>query len=153
MKKSAGILLFRINNRKLEVFLVHPGGPFWKGKDAGTWSIPKGEYGENEDALSAAIREFEEETGTKPSGNFIPLIPVKQKAGNMVDAWAVKGDLDADTIHSNMFRMEWPPKSGKWQEFPEADKGAWLGLEEAREKINQAQAAFLDDLVQKISIG
>ena len=145
--------MFRINNRKLEVFLVHPGGPFWKGKDAGTWSIPKGEYGENEDALSAAIREFEEETGTKPSGNFISLIPVKQKAGKMVEAWAVKGDLDADTIHSNMFRMEWPPKSGKWQEFPEADKGAWLGLEEAREKINPAQAAFLDDLVQKISIG
>ena len=112
-RKSAGILLYRITKEEPEFFLVHPGGPFWINKDAGAWSVPKGEYSDHENALSAAVREFEEETGKKLSGDFIALTPVTQKAGKQVHAWAMEGDIDADKIVSNTFKVEWPPKSGK----------------------------------------
>jgi predicted NUDIX family NTP pyrophosphohydrolase len=129
--------------------LVHPGGPFWKGKDAGAWSIPKGEFTDEEEPLAAAQREFEEETGKKIEGNFVELNPIKQKAGKMVYAWAVEGDINADAVVSNTFKIEWPYKSGKWQSYPEVDKAAWFSAEAAKEKINAAQAAFIDDLVEK----
>lgn len=150
MRKSAGILLYRKKNKNLEVFLVHPGGPFWKGKDAGAWSIPKGEFTDDEEPLAAAQREFEEETGKKIEGNFVALNPIKQKAGKMVYAWAVEGDINADAIVSNTFKIEWPYKSGKWQSYPEVDQAAWFSLAVAKEKINAAQAMFIDDLVEKI---
>ena len=143
---SAGLLLYRIANRKLEVLLVHPGGPFWRNKDDGAWSIPKGEITEGEDLLDAAKREFEEETGHKPSGQFIQLNPVKQKSGKIVHAWAVEGDLDTTAIKSNMFTMEWPPKSGKKAEFPEVDRAEFFDLEMAKQKINSAQVTFVNEL-------
>lgn len=146
MKKSAGILLFKKVKGNLVVFLVHPGGPFWKNKDEGAWSIPKGEFANEEDPLLAAQREFEEETGQKITGDFVELKPVKLKSGKMVYAWAVKGDVDADHIVSNTFKVEWPYKSGRWQTYPEVDKAAWLTLDEARKKINMAQTALLDEL-------
>ena len=146
MKKSAGILLFKKVKGNLVVFLVHPGGPFWKNKDEGAWSIPKGEFANEEDPLLAAQREFEEETGQKITGDFVELKPVKLKSGKMVYAWAVEGDVDADHIVSNTFKVEWPYKSGRWQTYPEVDKAAWLTLDEARKKINTAQTALLDEL-------
>lgn len=146
MKKSAGILLFKKVKGNLVVFLVHPGGPFWKNKDEGAWSIPKGEFANEEDPLLAAQREFEEETGQKITGDFVELKPVKLKSGKMVYAWAVEGDVDADHIVSNTFKVEWPYKSGRWQTYPEVDKAAWLTLDEARKKINMAQTALLDEL-------
>jgi predicted NUDIX family NTP pyrophosphohydrolase len=146
-KRSSGILLFR-RVTELEVLLVHPGGPFWARKDLGAWSIPKGEHDAAEEALDAALREFEEETGSKPEpGALEDLGSVRQKSGKVVQAWALEGDLDADAIRSNTFTMEWPPRSGRQSEFPEVDRAAWFGLEEARERINPAQAAFLDRLV------
>jgi len=147
MRTSAGILLYRQGTAGVEVFLIHPGGPFWKGKDAGAWSIPKGEYTDGEEALDAAQREFKEETGTALEGPFTELTPVKQKAGKLVKAWAVEGDIDAAAIVSNTFRVEWPYKSGRWQTFPEVDEAAWFSIEAAREKINPAQAGFLDELL------
>jgi predicted NUDIX family NTP pyrophosphohydrolase len=150
MRKSAGILLYRIKENLPEVFLVHPGGPFWKGKEKGAWSVPKGEYPEDEAPLAAAKREFEEETGKAISGTFIELQPVKQKGGKLVLAWAVEGDIDADKIVSNTYKLEWPYKSGKWQSFPEVDKAAWFSIEEARQKINPAQEALIDDLLEKL---
>jgi predicted NUDIX family NTP pyrophosphohydrolase len=144
-KQSAGILLFR-RKEETEVFLVHPGGPFYARKDPGVWSIPKGEFDSGEQALDAAKREFEEETGKKPEGNFIPLNPVTQKAGKVVHAWAVEGDLDADAIVSNTFQMEWPPKSGKMKEFPENDRAGWFTFDQAQEKINAKQIELLDQL-------
>ena len=149
-RQSAGILLYRILQNKLEVFLIHPGGPFWSGKDAGSWSIPKGEFSENEDALEAAKREFAEETGHNISGKFTPLEPVTQKAGKQVLAWAAEGDIDAAAIRSNKFKMEWPPKSGKWKEFPEVDKANWFDVNTAKEKINPAQIALIDDLQRRL---
>ncbi|HVZ96353.1 MAG TPA: NUDIX domain-containing protein [Chitinophagaceae bacterium] len=149
-KHSAGLLAFKKNSGKTEVFLVHPGGPFWKNKDEGAWSIPKGEIEENEDILKAAIREFEEETGSPVSGEFILLRPVKQKSGKIIHAWAAEHDMDATKIVSNTFEMEWPPKSGKRQSFPEIDKGGWFSIAEARKKINGAQVEFLDELERKI---
>lgn len=149
-KKSAGILLYRYNKKVLEVFLVHPGGPFWKNKDAGAWSIPKGEFADDEDGLPAAKREFKEETGHAVAGDFTPLTPVKQKAGKTICAWAVEGDIDADAIKSNLFEMEWPPKSGKKQAFPEVDRGAWFTVEQAKEKMNLSQAALLDELTYRL---
>ena len=146
MRKSAGIVLFRLVEDQPQFFLVHPGGPYWKGKDAGAWSIPKGEFTDAEEPLDAAIREFREETGSDVSGPFIELAPVKQKAGKMVYAWAARGDMDATSIRSNTYRMEWPYKSGKWQSYPEVDEAAWFGLDEALEKINPAQAALLQQL-------
>ncbi|MCF2447267.1 NUDIX domain-containing protein [Dyadobacter sp. CY345] len=144
-KQSAGILVYRKDNG-IEVFLVHPGGPFFAKKDAGAWSVPKGEFGQDEDPLHAAKREFKEETGHKIDGNFIPLLPIKQKGGKVVHVWAVEGEVDADAIISNTFQLAWPPRSGKIQEFPEVDKAAWLNLEVAREKINAGQISLLDQL-------
>lgn len=148
-RKSGGILLYR-QQKQLEFFLVHPGGPFWINKDAGAWSIPKGEFNDDEDAVEAAKREFEEETGCKLSGNFIALTPVVQKAGKQVYAWAVEGNIDVLTIRSNTFKIEWPPKSGKWKEYPEIDKAAWFDCTTAKEKINPAQMAFIDELTDKL---
>lgn len=150
-KTSAGILMYRKRNNELEVFLIHPGGPFFTKKDEGAWSIPKGEIDEREDELSAAKREFEEETGCRPEGLFVPLSPVKQKSGKIVLSWAVEGECEADSITSNTFSLEWPPKSGRVQEFPEADRAAWFTIREARQKINPAQAPLLDELISKTS--
>jgi len=150
MKKSAGILLFRKLGRDCELFLVHPGGPFWKNKDEGAWSIPKGEFTEEEDALAAAKREFKEETGVNCNGKFIKLASVKLKSGKIVYAWALEKDIDPAKIKSNLFEMEWPPKSGKWQSFPEIDRGAWFTPATAKQKINPAQATFIDELLEKL---
>jgi predicted NUDIX family NTP pyrophosphohydrolase len=133
LKKSAGILMYRrTGSSSIEVFLIHPGGPFWAKKDASAWSIPKGEINEGEDPLAAARREFMEETGFKAGEDFIELEPIRQKGGKMVFAWAVEGSIDADAIQSNMFSMEWPPRSGRQTEFPEADKAGWFSPDQAR---------------------
>ena len=146
MKQSAGILLFRDRAGRLEVLLVHPGGPFWAKKDAGAWTIPKGAIEEGEEPLAAARREFEEETGTRPVGEALPLSPRRQPGGKLVLAWAVRGDLDATAVTSTSFTMEWPPRSGRQQEFPEVDRAGWFALDAARVKILKGQAPFLDDL-------
>lgn len=146
MRISAGILAYRKIRSGIEVFLVHPGGPFWKNKETGAWSVPKGELDEGEEPLSAAQREFEEETGQKISGSFIQLKPVKLKSGKLVMAWAVEANPDASNIISNSIKVEWPYKSGKWITCPEVDRAAWFTPEEAREKINPAQANFIDEL-------
>ncbi len=148
--KSAGLLLFRELSGHLEVLLVHPGGPFWAKKDKGAWSIPKGEFEETEDPLGAARREFEEETGVAPTGEVIPLEPLRQPSGKLVYAWAMKGDFDPAVLKSNTFSMEWPPKSGRHQEFPEVDRAAWLWIEDARRKILKGQAPFLLELQEKL---
>ena len=149
-KLSAGILAFKSTPEgELKVFLVHPGGPFFKNKDKGVWSLPKGEYEEGEDALLAAKREFTEETGNKaPEGEFIPLAPVKIKSGKLISAWAIKAELEYTFIKSNVFEMEWPPKSGKQQFFAEVDKAGWFTIEDAKTKINLGQAAFLNQLFE-----
>jgi predicted NUDIX family NTP pyrophosphohydrolase len=151
MRTSAGILLYRRKAKELEIFLVHPGGPFWKGKEMGAWSIPKGEFTEGEDPLTVAKREFEEETGQTVDGNFVELTPIKQKGGKMVYAWAVEGNADAGNIVSNTFKTEWPYKSGKWITIPEVDKAGWFSVEEAKEKINSAQAGLIEELVSRIN--
>jgi predicted NUDIX family NTP pyrophosphohydrolase len=146
--RSAGILLYRLAEGAPEVLLVHPGGPFWARKDAGAWSIPKGEHDDDEDAQACALREFAEETGTALSPDRLAdLGTVLLKSGKLVAAWAVEGDLDADTIRSNTFELEWPPRSGRSQAFPEVDRAGWFGFETAREKLNPAQGAFLDRLL------
>ena len=150
-KRSAGILLFR-RGGAIEVFLVHPGGPFWANKDAGAWSIPKGEYEDDEDPLAAARREFAEETGIAVDGDFIPLEPVKQPSGKIVSAWALEGDCDATRITSNSFAMEWPPKSGRHQEFPEVDRAGWFDLDAAREKLTRGQVSLLDQLRRHLEL-
>jgi predicted NUDIX family NTP pyrophosphohydrolase len=151
-KRSAGILLFR-RRPELEVLLVHPGGPFWAKKDLGAWSIPKGEHEEGEDARACAIREFTEETGGAPSpGELDDLGTVKQKGGKTVQAWALEGDLDAAAVRSNTFTMQWPPRSGRMQEFPEVDRAEWFALPEARERINLAQAEFLERLERRFEL-
>lgn len=144
-RKSAGILLYRFVNHKLQVLLVHPGGPFWKNKDAGVWSIPKGEFDENEHALDAAKREMSEETGILITGKPIELTPVKQ-SNKTVYAWAVLQDADPEKIVSNTFEMEWPPRSGFKKTFPEIDKASWFTTEEGKIKVITAQAAFLTEL-------
>jgi len=149
-RKSAGILLYKIENKILKIFLVHPGGPFWAKKDDGAWSIPKGEFEDGEDPIDAAKREFEEETGIKISGDFIELKPVKQKSGKIVYAWAVEGDIDVSKIKSNEFEIEWPPKSGKMKTFPEIDKAAWFDLGEANKKIIEAQSSLIKELETKL---
>jgi predicted NUDIX family NTP pyrophosphohydrolase len=150
-KRSSGILLFR-HAPDLEVLLVHPGGPFWAKKDLGAWSIPKGEHDEAEQALACALREFEEETGSKPDrGQLDDLGTVRQKSGKVVQAYALEGDIDADAIRSNTFTMEWPPRSGRQSEFPEVDRAQWFAIDEARERIIPAQAAFLDRLIDRES--
>ena len=149
-KNSAGILLHRLRGSGIEVFLVHPGGPFWATKDAGAWSIPKGEFEAGEDPLEAAKRECKEETGFAVAGNFIELTPVKQPGGKVVYAWAVMGDCEADSIKSNTFSLEWPPRSGKRKEFPEVDRAGWFTPEVAREKILKGQLNFLEELKRMI---
>lgn len=147
MKKSAGLLVYRRKSGEIEVFLAHPGGPLWAKKDLGAWSIPKGEASdEDTDDLACARREFAEEIGQSVEGEFIALTPVKQKGHKTVHAWAVKGDVDADKVVSNNFEMVWPPRSGRVQSFPEVDRGAWFGLEEAKTKINPAQARLIEEL-------
>ena len=136
----------------MEVFLVHPGGPYWAKKDDGAWSIPKGEFNENEEPLAAAKREFREETGIQISGEFIQLNPVKQKSGKLVYAWAVEGDIDPEKIKSNSFEIEWPPRSGKMKSFPEIDKAAWFQLSDAQKKIIEAQSALIKELESKIQL-
>ena len=150
MKRSAGILLYRHGSRGLEVLLVHPGGPFWKNRDAGAWTIPKGEIAEGEDPFAAARREFLEETGVRPQGEATPLAPLRQKGGKWVHAWAIEGDCDAGAIRSNTFSMEWPPRSGRQAEFPEVDRAAWFTPEEARRRILAAQIPFIDELEAKL---
>jgi predicted NUDIX family NTP pyrophosphohydrolase len=150
-KQSAGLLLYRIVKKQLQLFLIHPGGPFWKNKDAGAWSIPKGEFDDTEDPLEAAKRELKEETGLIIDGDFIELKPVKQRSGKTVYAWGIKGDVDAEKIKSNDFEMEWPPRSGKKQKFPEVDRAGWFSIEEAKEKINPAQFGLIEDLVEKLN--
>ena len=149
-KKSAGILLYRITNGIPEFFLIHPGGPFWKNKDEGAWSIPKGEFGDDEEPLEAAIREFKEETGHDINVPFIALSPIKQKGGKQVFAWAAEGDIDATQIVSNEFEIEWPPRSGKKQSFPEVDKAAWFDTSSAKQKINTTQAVLIEELISII---
>ena len=150
-RRSAGLLLYRITDLGPELLVVHPGGPFWAGKDAGAWSLPKGEYEDGEDPRAAALREFQEETGTAPPAEaLIELGSVTQKNGKHVIAWAAEGDLDADAIHSNTFTMEWPPRSGRRQEFPEVDRAGWFEPDSAREKLNPAQAAFVDRLLERL---
>jgi predicted NUDIX family NTP pyrophosphohydrolase len=150
MRQSAGILLYRQRPGHVEVFLVHPGGPYWRGKEDGAWSIPKGEFTEDEEPLAAARREFLEETGHAVEGEAIALTMIQQKAGKRVYAWAIEGDIDAAKIVSNTFRQEYPYKSGKWINVPEVDKAAWFGIDEARRMINAAQAALLDDLLEQL---
>lgn len=150
-KQSAGILLYRIAVKKTEFFLVHPGGPYWKNKHYESWTIPKGEFGDAEDALKAAIREFKEETGTALKGPFLPLTPIQQKSGKLIHAWAAAGDIDPATIISNTFDMEWPPRSGKKASFPEVDKGGWFDLATATRLINPAQAVLLEELLRLIA--
>jgi predicted NUDIX family NTP pyrophosphohydrolase len=146
VKVSAGLLLFRRGSGGLELFLAHPGGPFWSQKDAGAWTIPKGVIEPGEDPLAAACREFEEETGVPPQGPFLPLGSIRQKAGKEIHAWAWEGDADPDRVHSNLTRMEWPRGSGRWLSFPEVDRCGWFGPATARKKINQAQAELISRL-------
>ncbi len=150
MKQSAGILLYRRTRKTIEFFLVHPGGPFWIKKDAGAWSIPKGEYADDELPLQAARREFKEETGRSISGNFIPLSPVKLKSGKTINAWAVEGDIDEKNIQSNTFEVEWPARSGIKKTFPEVDKAGWFDAETAKRKLNERQAPLIDEALRLI---
>jgi predicted NUDIX family NTP pyrophosphohydrolase len=147
---SAGLLLYRIRHAAIEVLLVHPGGPYWKTKDDGAWSIPKGEFSPAEDPLVAARREFFEETGVAIEGDLRALKPIQQPGGKIVHAWAVEGDLDPTTIVSNTFEIEWPPRSGRLQSFPEIDRAAWFALPEATRKILRGQVSLLEELAQML---
>ena len=149
-KESAGLLAFRRTPGGLEVLLAHPGGPFWAKKDEGAWSIPKGELAAGEDPLAAALREFEEETGVIIAGTPLALQPVRQPSGKIIRAWALEGDLDPATVKSNTFSLEWPPRSGRQQEFPEIDRVAWLPVEEARRKIVPGQVPLLEQLALEL---
>lgn len=150
-RQSAGLLLYRRSQGRLEVFLVHPGGPFWKTKDQGAWSIPKGEAAEADDLFETAVRELREETGFDATGPAVALPPVKQAGGKTVHAWAMEAELDADAIVSNTFTMEWPPRSGRMQEFPEVDRAAWFDVTEARRRINAGQVPLLDALEERLA--
>jgi predicted NUDIX family NTP pyrophosphohydrolase len=150
-KRSAGLLPYRFREGQLEVFLVHPGGPYWTKKDLGAWSIPKGEYGEGDDPLEAARREYREETGCEATGDFIPLTPLKQPSGKLISAWALVGDCDPEAIRSNTFSLEWPPRSGQQQEFPEVDRAAWFRPDIAKEKILPGQRGFIEELEINLS--
>jgi predicted NUDIX family NTP pyrophosphohydrolase len=145
-KRSAGLLVYKIAAGGLRVFLAHPGGPFWRNKDKGAWTIPKGEIEDGEVPLDAARREFREETGQEVTGDFVALTPVRQAGGKIVEAWAVEAEIDAAAIVSNRFETEWPPRSGRRQSFPEIDPAAWFTLPEARERINPGQIVLLDEL-------
>ncbi len=149
-KRSAGLLMYRRRDGRLEVFLVHPGGPFFLERDAGVWSIPKGEPEPGEDRLATAIREFREETGFEARGPFLPLGEVRQRGGKLVEAWAFSGDCDPAALRSNLFVMEWPPGSGRKVCFPEVDRGAWFDLATARRKIRDSQIPFLDRLEARL---
>jgi predicted NUDIX family NTP pyrophosphohydrolase len=144
VRRSAGVVVYRLGEEGLEFLLVHPGGPFWRNRDLGAWSIPKGEYAEGEDAEAAARREFAEETGWSLEAELVPLGDVRQKAGKVVTAFAAQADFDVATLSSNMFEMEWPPGSGRRRAFPEVDRADWFGLPRAQEKILSAQAVLLD---------
>ena len=152
-KLSAGLLVYRRTGGELEVLIVHPGGPFWAKKDDGAWSVPKGEYEPDEDPLGVALREFEEEIGAEPPDHAtaVSLGELRQPSGKVVRAWAVEGDLDVSEVRSNTFEMEWPPRSGRTQEFPEVDRAGWFGLEEARRKLLRGQVGFLDRLEELAS--
>ena len=150
-KQAAGLLIFRRVVGALEVLLVHPGGPLWARKDEGAWSIPKGEVEPDEDALAAARREVEEETGARPSGTFIALSPVRQTGGKIVHVWAIESDFDPASLKSNLFEMEWPPKSGNRRSFPEVDRAAWFDLETAGRKILPSQAVVLQHLQERLT--
>lgn len=145
-KQSAGLLVYRRREEKIEVLLVHPGGPYWASKDIGAWSIPKGEFTTEEDPLATAIREFQEETGFIPSGEYQALVPTKQSGGKVIHAWALEADFDATSIQSNPFTMEWPPYSGKLQSFPEVDRAEWFALGVAKQKILRGQVNLLEQL-------
>jgi predicted NUDIX family NTP pyrophosphohydrolase len=151
-KLSAGLLLYRFEQGSLQVFLVHPGGPFFVHKDEGVWSIPKGEYQEGDDPLATAKREFHEETGSHVTGSFHALSPLTQPNGKVVSAWAVESDIDEATVKSNTFSLEWPPRSGKIQECPEVDHGAWFDVPTARTKLQPGQRGFLDQLQQLLGL-
>lgn len=148
---SAGILLYRRRNGAVEVLLVHPGGPFWASKDEGAWSIPKGLLAPGEDAAAAALREFAEETGYLPSGSLQPLGTHRQPSGKRVVAFALEGDFDPAKLRSNTFTLEWPPRSGRFREVPEADRAGWFGIEDARRRILRGQAPILDKLVEVLA--
>ena len=150
-KRTAGLLLYREAAGGLEVLLVHPGGPFWKNKDEGAWSIPKGLVDEGEDPFDAARREFSEETGGTATGDPIALDPLRQPSGKVLYAWAMRGDFDPAALHSNLFSMEYPPRSGRQQEFPEVDRAAWFSMEEAGRRILKGQAALLSALRAKLA--
>lgn len=150
-RQSAGILLYRRRGPALEVLLVHPGGPYWAGKDLGAWTIPKGELAEHEDPLAGARRELAEETGLAPDGPFLALTPIRQRAGKIVHAWACAGDCDPTQLRSNTFEMEWPPRSGKRASFPEVDRAEFFALDVARAKIGPAQVALLDELARRLA--
>ena len=153
-KRSAGLLVYRRRTAGCEVFLVHPGGPFWQSKDLGAWSIPKGELSPDEDPLDAARREFAEETGIEVSGDFVPLAPIRQSGGKTIDAWAVEGECDPATIRSNTFQTEWPPRSGQLRQFPEVDRAAWFAIDdEAGRRIIKGQRGLLDQLRQLLGPG
>jgi predicted NUDIX family NTP pyrophosphohydrolase len=148
---SAGIVLYRKGEKGIEVLLVHPGGPFWSKKDDGAWSIPKGEYAEGEDPLAVAKREFREEIGLDVHGPYVPLPAAKQPSGKVITAWAAQGDLDPEFVRSNSFSMEWPPKSGRVQTFPEVDRALWCDLAEARTKLLPGQRVLLDELERVVA--
>jgi predicted NUDIX family NTP pyrophosphohydrolase len=150
-KRSAGLLMYRRHEDQLEVFLVHPGGPFWAKKDLGAWSISKGEYAEGELPLEAARREFEEETGFAAAGDFLELGTVRQASGKVVSAWAFEGDCDPSQLMSNHCQIEWPPRSGRLIEIPEVDRGGWFSIAEAKERILKSQAPFLERLSHLLS--
>jgi predicted NUDIX family NTP pyrophosphohydrolase len=149
-KQSAGLLIYRRHDGELEVFLVHPGGPFWQHKDLGAWSIPKGEFAEGDDPLKTAQRELREETGFSVDGPFVPLAPIRQRGGKIVHAWIVEADLEPGEVTSNTFTVEWPRGSGKLQAFPEVDRAAWFSLDAAREKILTSQRPLLDELQKSL---
>ena len=148
---SAGILLYKGRGEALRVLLVHPGGPYWEKRDLGAWTIPKGGIAPGEEPLAAARRELAEETGCDAAGEALPLAPIRQKAGKLVHAWAVEGDCDAAAIRSNLFPLEWPPRSGRIAEFPEVDRAAWFSIAEARERILASQVPFLEELERRLS--
>lgn len=147
-KKSAGLVMYRYRDSNLEVFLVHPGGPYWAKKDDGAWSIPKGEYSDNEEPFVAAKREFKEETGYDAEGDFISLTPIKQPSRKLISAWAFEGDCDASTIKSNAFTMEWPPRSGKQAEFPEVDRAEWFSTNQAKKKLLKGHIGLIEELCE-----
>jgi predicted NUDIX family NTP pyrophosphohydrolase len=152
-KRSAGILLYRRSSGGIEVLLVHPGGPFWAKKDEGAWSIPKGLYEAGEDALAAAKREFEEETGFRPEGDFTAVGAFRQSSGKVIEVWAVEGDFDPNQLKSNMFAMEWPPRSGRVQHFPEADRAGWFPPDVAERKLLKGQRQMLSEFLKLLAAG